>query len=209
MARWLLLLLAMGAAWGWQQQAELRHWWRHDVMGVPAPPGVQVYTVEGCTPCEEAARLIEGAGVPVTRRAVDRDADARDELDAAGGRLPLIVDGRRRMQVYSEEILRDWYVRRGANRALLHRAGVYRDGEPRIPVLYGTDWCGYCAAARAWFTARGMAFRDLDIERDPDARRQYDTIGLSGVPVVVYEDMIWNGFSDESMDVRRQWVEAL
>lgn len=209
MARWLLLLLALGAAWGWQHQHELRRWWRHEVMGVPAPSGVQVFTASGCDLCEDAARLIEGAGVPVRRRAVDSDAEARDELQAAGGRLPLIVDGPRRMQVYSADILRDWYVKRDDNRELLRRAGVYRDGESRLPVIYGTDWCGYCAAARAWFRAQGMAFRDLDIERDPEARRQYDMIGLSGVPVVVYEDMIWNGFSDEAMDVRRQWVEAL
>lgn len=209
MGRWLLLFLALGAAWGWQHQYELRRWWRAQVMGVPAPSGVQVITAQGCAPCERAADLIEGAGVPVARRAVESDADARDELAAAGGRLPLIIDGPRRMQGFSEEILRNWYVERDSNRQLLDRTGIYREGEARIPVLYGTDWCGYCAVARAWFKAQGMAYRDLDIERDAEAKRQYDAIGLPGVPVVVYEDMIWNGFSDEAMNVRRQWVEAL
>ncbi|MES2919250.1 MAG: hypothetical protein V4729_11620 [Pseudomonadota bacterium] len=53
-----------------------------------------------------------------------------------------------------------------------------------------------------------MAFR-LYLERDGAAGRQYDAIGLAGVPVAVGEDMVWSGFSDEDMNVRRQRVEAL
>lgn len=206
--RLFLLLLALGGAWGWQHKVEVKRWWRSHAGEPAAAPGVQVYTAAGCDICERAAVLIESAGVEVTRRPVDSDESARAEFEDDGGNLPLIVDGNRRMNVYSEELLRSWYLDRPRNRERLARAGVYRAGEERLPVIYGTDWCGVCAHARKYFHDNGIAFRDLDIERDGEARRQYDMLGLPGVPVVVYEDMIWNGFSAQLMDVRRAWVGA-
>lgn len=206
--RFFLLLLVMGGAWGWQHKVEVKRWWRSHAGEAVAAPGVQVYTAAGCDICERAAVLIESAGMAVTRRAVDSDESARAEFEDEGGSLPLIVDGNRRMNGYSEELLRSWYLERPRNRERLDRAGVYLTGGERLPVIYGTDWCGVCAEARKYFHDNGIAFRDLDIERDGEARRQYDMLGLPGVPVVVYEDMIWNGFSAQLMDVRRAWVGA-
>lgn len=206
--RVVLVLILLGGLYAWQNQYQLKRWWRLQSGAVPAASaGISVYTARGCGPCEEAIRLLQGAGQSVNVRNVDEDAAARAEFDGAGGgAMPLIVDGAREMRGFNPELLSAWYVERSRNAQRLDQAGVYRAGEARLPVLYGTVWCPYCAQARKYFDENGMAFRDLDIERDAEAKRQYDALGLSGVPVIVYEDMIWNGFSERSMDERRQWV---
>lgn len=213
--RYLLVLLLLGAVYAVQQLHELKRWWRlHGPAATAAVPagaahqGVLVYTANGCDPCEQMAEQLHRAGVAVSLRNVDAGDDVRAEFEDAGGQLPLLVDGQRRFMGYSPDFVAAWYVERPRNRVLLEQAGIYRRGEAREPIIYGTDWCGHCAEARRYFTAHGIPFRDLDIEHDPEALRQYDAIGLPGVPVMVYEDMIWNGFSAESMDATREWVGA-
>ncbi len=39
----------------------------------------------------------------------------------------------------------------------------------RKVIVYGTEWCGYCHAAQAWLTDRGVPFEAKDIEKDPAA----------------------------------------
>jgi glutaredoxin len=206
-----LVLIALAGAFAWQHQSDMRRWWRqahaHDAgQGRAGDNIIRVYTARGCGPCEEAVALLQKSGRQVVARPVDSDETARAEFEDVGGGLPLIVDGPRQISGFDPDFLTSWYVDRPRNRALLEQAGIYRAGEVHVPVLYGTGWCGYCAAARRYFADNGIAYRDLDIEHDAEAKRQYDAIGLSGVPVMVYEDMIWNGFNAESMDARRQWA---
>lgn len=210
--RLVVILLFLGGAFAWQHQSEMRRWWRQHGAATPAASPmadagvIKVYTVSGCGPCEDTVALLQQAGRTVHVRHVDTDDAARAEFEDAGGGLPLIVDGHRQLNGFNPDFLTSWYVDRPRNRVMLEQAGIYRSGEAHVPILYGTDWCGYCAAARRYFADNGIAYRDLDIEHDAEARRQYDAIGLSGVPVMVYEDMIWNGFSAESMDARREWA---
>ena|SRR6218665_1740847 len=206
--RVVLALVLLGGLYAWQHQYELKRWWRAQSGVVPvASVGISVYTARGCGPCEEAIRLLQGAGHSVRVRNIDVDAAARAEFDDAGrGMMPLIVDGSREMRGFNPDLLSAWYVDRARTAQRLEQAGVYRAGEARLPVLYGTAWCPYCAQARKYFDKNGIAFRDLDIEHDAEAKRQYDVLGLSGIPVMVYEDMIWNGFSAKGMDERRKWV---
>ena len=206
--RIVLLLLALGGLYAWQHHFAIRHWWRAQTgAAAVAGNGINVYTAHDCSPCDDAVALLQGAGLPVAVRNIDDDAAARAEFDETGADvLPLIVDGAREMRGFNAELLNSWYVERARTAQKLDELGVYRAGEPRLPVLFGTSWCPYCAQARKYFAAHGIAFRDLDIEHDPEAKRQYDALGLSGTPVMVYEDMVWNGFSAQSMDEKLKWV---
>lgn len=206
--RIVVFLLVLGLGYLWQHQYELRRWWRlQSNEPLAAAAGVSVYTARACGPCADAITLLQRAGQTVAVRDVDADPQARAEFEnAGGGMMPLIVDGMREMRGFNPELLSSWYVERARTAQKLDQLGVYRPGEARMPLLYGTTWCPYCAQAREYFAKNGMAFRDLDIEHDAEARRQYDALGLSGVPVLVYEDMIWNGFSVQGMDERRKWV---
>ena len=62
-------------------------------------------------------------------------------------------------------------------------------------VMYATQWCGVCKRARRYFNDNGIAFTEYDIDQDADARKRYDALGASGVPVILVGDRMMNGFS--------------
>ncbi|MGA2482179.1 MAG: glutaredoxin family protein [Candidatus Acidiferrales bacterium] len=57
-------------------------------------------------------------------------------------------------------------------------------------ILYTTAWCGDCHQAKAFLKQRSIAFREIDIDEDPDAeelvtrvnsgRRKVPTIEVGG-----------------------------
>jgi glutaredoxin len=75
-------------------------------------------------------------------------------------------------------------------------------------VLYGTSWCGVCAQARAWLAKKGIAFDDLDIDKDRQAandllsKERSAGIVHRGVPVIeVNGRLLRPGFSP--MEIQR------
>ena len=71
---------------------------------------------------------------------------------------------------------------------------------PSTITLYGTAWCGFCKKARTWLAARGVAFRDLDVEQDEAAAAAYRALGGSGVPVIVVGNRKMQGWSAPQME---------
>jgi len=65
---------------------------------------------------------------------------------------------------------------------------------PRV-VMYATDWCPYCARARQYFADNGIRYTEYDIDKNPAARRRYEAMDASGVPVILVGDTRINGFS--------------
>ncbi len=72
--------------------------------------------------------------------------------------------------------------------------------KPEKVVMYSTSWCGYCKKARNYFLAKNIPFVEYDIEKDRNAKRRYDQIGGSGVPVILYKGGRINGFNRSSFD---------
>jgi glutaredoxin len=71
--------------------------------------------------------------------------------------------------------------------------------------IYGTSWCGFCRLARQHLRARGVAFHDLDVEKDPEAakalmalRRKHRLGG--GVPVLDLGGRVVQGFDRGTID---------
>lgn len=56
--------------------------------------------------------------------------------------------------------------------------------------VYGTDWCGDCRRAKQFLRVRGIAFREVDIDENPEAanlvlrvnngRRKVPTLEMGG-----------------------------
>jgi len=69
-------------------------------------------------------------------------------------------------------------------------------------ILYGTRSCGACKLARAHLARRGIAFQDLDVERDADALGEYlaKSGGRPGVPVLDIGGAILQGYDARRMD---------
>jgi glutaredoxin 3 len=42
---------------------------------------------------------------------------------------------------------------------------------PKI-LMYGADWCGYCARARRLLDSKGAAYEEIDVDLVPGARQE-------------------------------------
>jgi glutaredoxin 3 len=52
-------------------------------------------------------------------------------------------------------------------------------------VMYVTDWCPYCARARGLLEAKGVAYREIDVEAVPGAQAEMVArSGRSSVPQI-------------------------
>ncbi len=99
--------------------------------------------------------------------------------------------------------------RRGGLVAARHRppppedlGAPYRESHAGKPIVtvYGTSWCPACRAAREYLMQRHIPFSDLDVERDPEARRELAEkqaralVHFGGVPVLEVNGTLMEGF---------------
>ncbi|GAA3424925.1 mycoredoxin [Streptosporangium sandarakinum] len=56
--------------------------------------------------------------------------------------------------------------------------------------VYTTTWCGPCRRLKTQLTREGIAYREVDIERNPEAAEFVMSVnnGNQTVPTVVFED---------------------
>lgn len=56
--------------------------------------------------------------------------------------------------------------------------------------MYSTTWCGYCRRLKIQLDAAGVAYEEVDIERDPDAAAFVEKAngGNQTVPTVRFAD---------------------
>jgi glutaredoxin len=68
------------------------------------------------------------------------------------------------------------------------------------PVLFTAVWCGYCRQAKAYLAAKGIAYREYDIET-PDGMRAFAQAGAArGIPVLLWKGQRVQGFSRPAYD---------
>lgn len=67
-------------------------------------------------------------------------------------------------------------------------------------VMYATNWCGYCRQARNYFRASGIHYTEHDIEADSDAKRKFDLLGGTGVPLIMVGGHRMQGFNKARFD---------
>ena len=77
------------------------------------------------------------------------------------------------------------------------RSGSGHAGRPKKVVMYSAAWCGVCKRAREFFQARGIPFREMDVEQNTLARRELERMNARGVPVILVGGKRMNGFSSE------------
>ncbi len=74
-------------------------------------------------------------------------------------------------------------------------AAYFPNAQAKV-VLYGTDWCGYCAN----FKENKIEFVDLDIEKSPAAKKAHEELGGGGVPVVLIGNRKIQGFNTGALE---------
>lgn len=81
-----------------------------------------------------------------------------------------------------------------------------------VVIVYGTQWCGACKAARSYFHRNGIKMVDKDVSRDDAAGQEMveklvkaGYSAKSGIPVIDVHGQIFVGFDSRKLDaaVRR------
>jgi mycoredoxin len=56
--------------------------------------------------------------------------------------------------------------------------------------MYSTTWCGYCRRLKLQMEQAGIAYAEIDIERDPEAAKFVEGVngGNQTVPVIRFPD---------------------
>jgi glutaredoxin len=63
--------------------------------------------------------------------------------------------------------------------------------------MYSTEWCGYCQKAREYMARNRIRYTELDVEKSPAAKAEYQRLGGRGVPVILVGTQRMNGYSEE------------
>ena len=64
--------------------------------------------------------------------------------------------------------------------------------------MYETSRCGYYKQANVYFRANKIPFQSYDIETSATAKRRFDKLGGTGVPLILYNSKKMTGFSASS-----------
>ncbi|MBA3302220.1 MAG: glutaredoxin [Thermoleophilaceae bacterium] len=63
--------------------------------------------------------------------------------------------------------------------------------------LYTTDPCGFCAQTKALLKARGIAFDEVNLEKDPDGRAALVALtGQMTFPQILVGERVLGGFRE-------------
>jgi len=64
-------------------------------------------------------------------------------------------------------------------------------------VMYSTDRCSFCLRAKALLQARGLAYEEINLERDPDGRAELARrTGMLSFPQILVDDELIGGFME-------------
>jgi glutaredoxin 3 len=64
-------------------------------------------------------------------------------------------------------------------------------------VVYTTVACSFCTRVKALLDARGIAYREIDLGRDPDGRAELSQrTGMMSFPQVVIDGELLGGFQE-------------
>lgn len=81
-------------------------------------------------------------------------------------------------------------------------------GQPQV-ILYGTSWCGYCAAARQFFEANGIVYTELDVEKTTEGYQGHKKLGGGGVPLIAIGDQVMRGYNEAGLrELLAPWMRG-
>lgn len=64
-------------------------------------------------------------------------------------------------------------------------------------IIYSTDYCPYCRAAKNLFEAKGIKYEEINVEGDQEKRAWLvKATGQRTVPQIFINDISYGGFSD-------------
>jgi glutaredoxin len=65
--------------------------------------------------------------------------------------------------------------------------------------IYTSDTCGYCHAAKEFFSSNGIEYTEHNISRDTDAKKFLMDKGIRGVPFIIVDGKEIIGFDEDEL----------
>lgn len=67
-------------------------------------------------------------------------------------------------------------------------------------VVFSSNSCGYCTMAKEYLTEKGVSYTERNVSVDLEARKELQSKGFMGVPVIYVDDEIVQGFDKARLD---------
>ena len=65
--------------------------------------------------------------------------------------------------------------------------------------VYTAEWCGWCRTLEAYLDENGIRFVKRDIDKSPEAKRDYQALGGRGLPLTRIGERLVRGFKPEKI----------
>ncbi len=67
-------------------------------------------------------------------------------------------------------------------------------------VVYTSNTCGYCHEAKKYLQENGIEFTEKNVSTDMEARKELMDQGFMGVPVILVDDEVIQGFDKKRLE---------
>jgi glutaredoxin 3 len=67
-------------------------------------------------------------------------------------------------------------------------------------VVYSSNTCVYCHQAKEYLDSKGVKYTEKNVSKDIAARKELMSKGFMGVPVIMVDDEIVQGFDKGRLD---------
>lgn len=189
----IILALIVGGGWYWHNS-------RQEVLvDENGNPVVVIYTAKQCgAPCRDALNILDSRRVPYQHKELDLNDEANEDVKYwrtnSNNMLPFTVAGRSKVNNSSKwELIGLLGENFGDTYLTVDEVGYFSrhfdaNGAPKV-ALYGTAWCGYCAALRKDLQENGVDFVDIDVEKSGEFDKLTRVMEIPGYPAV------WIGYN--------------
>ena len=66
--------------------------------------------------------------------------------------------------------------------------------------VYSKPGCGGCTFTKEYLKKKGVEFEEIDVTKKPEGLTHIKSLGYSGLPVVEFKDIHFNGFNPQELD---------
>jgi len=74
------------------------------------------------------------------------------------------------------------------------------DSKPSV-TIYSATWCAFCHMAKQYLDGKKVAYKDIDVEKDPEAAKHIlAKTGQAGIPVIEIGEATIIGFDRPRID---------
>ena len=70
---------------------------------------------------------------------------------------------------------------------------------PKIKI-YTSNTCSHCSAAKEYLKEREFSYEERNVSTDPAAKKELIGMGYMGVPIIMVDDNVIEGFNKSKLD---------